>query len=194
MPGRGLELRGRREGVSCFCFPSVWRLVPVRFAEVGAAPGEAGANPSDAADDQPGKGGDKGRGDEEEQDNAPGDGAGVIEGGESDGEQVGAASQGGGEDAEAVEAGAGVRCHGFCALAFLRLGRGKVAARRAAADRAGLGRLARSEAALMEPPQCGHISGPVAVLGVCGVIGFVLLLAFGPGVDGDVFGGAENGL
>lgn len=46
----------------------------------------------------------------------------------------------------------------------------------------------------MEPPQCGHISGPVAVSGVCGVIGFVLLLAFGPGINGDVFGGAENGL
>ena len=92
----------------------------------------------------------------------------------------------GGEDGEAVEAVAGVRCHGFGALAFLRLGRGKVAARRAAAARAGLGRLARSEAALMAAPQWGQVSG------VCGVIGLVLLLAFGPGVDGDIFGGAEN--
>ena len=63
-----------------------------------------------------------------------------------------------------------------------------MAARRAAADRAGLGRWARSEAALIEAPQWGHISG------VWGVLVFMLLLSFGPGVNGDVFGGAENGL
>lgn len=119
----------------------------------------------------------------------------MIEGGKGDGDEMGAAGEDGGENGEAAESGAGVRGHGFCALTFLRRGRGKVAARRAAAMRAGLGRLARSEAAFIEAPQWGHVSGPVvAVSGVCGVIGFVLLLAFGPGVNGQVFGGAENGL
>lgn len=69
-----------------------------------------------------------------------------------------------------------------------------MAARRAAADLAGLGRLARSDAAFMWPPQCGQRSGPVALLGVALVLVFMRLLSFGPGKGGDVFGGAENGL
>ena len=68
-----------------------------------------------------------------------------------------------------------------------------MAARRAAADRAALGRLARSDAAFMCPPQCGQRSGPVASLWVAGVGSFMRLLSFGPGERGDVFGGAENG-
>ena len=64
-----------------------------------------------------------------------------------------------------------------------------MAARRAAAARAGLGRLARMDAALIEAPQWGQVSG---VLGARGVLRFMRLLSFG--VYGDVFGCAENRL
>ena len=64
-----------------------------------------------------------------------------------------------------------------------------MAARRAAADRAGLGRLARRDAALIEAPQWGQVSG---ALGVAVGLRFMLLLSFG--IDGEVFGGAEDGL
>lgn len=80
---------------------------------------------------------------------------------------------------------------GFRGAVFLRLGRGKVAARRAAARRAGLGRWANRLAALMAAPQWGQWSG---VLGVWGVLVFMVSFAFGCGVGGDVFGGAEDGL
>lgn len=66
-----------------------------------------------------------------------------------------------------------------------------MAARRAAADRAGLGRLARRDAAFMAPPQCGQVSG---ALGVAVGLRFMRLLSFGWGVNGDVFGGAEDRL
>lgn len=109
--------------------------------------------------------------------------------GQKDGD--GAGGQAGGENGEAAETEAGGGVHEFGALTFLRPGRGKVAARRAAADRAGLGRLARRLAALIEAPQCGQRSG---ALGVRGVLVFMRLLSFGLGVNGEVFGGSENGL
>ena len=66
-----------------------------------------------------------------------------------------------------------------------------MAARRAAAARAGLGRLARRLAALMEAPQWGQRSG---ALGVRGVLVFMRLLSFGWCVNGQIFGGAADDL
>jgi len=74
-----------------------------------------------------------------------------------------------------------------------------LAAARAAAERRGLGRLARSEAALIEAPQCGQVSGADAGL-VGMVVGcFQLGLSCGlrriagrAGIGSDVFGGSQN--
>jgi hypothetical protein len=64
-----------------------------------------------------------------------------------------------------------------------------VAARRAEATRAGLGRLANREAALMAPPQWGQISGAGSTV----FRASVFLREGRVCINGDVFGGSENG-